>query len=278
MVVEKRQPTVMEMAQKIWLSHAITKVLGGLFPDKIDTSSLHNILEIGCDVGAWSLDVASTYPDKQVIGLDTKPLPLAYAEAQRVAQSLENVQFRLTETLTHLDFDDNSMDFISGRFLSPHISKGSWPVILQECRRILRPGGVISLAECILESTNNNALRTYYTYRIEVERLTGCSCPAVETDKSILQRLPELLWKAGYQGVQYIVRPVNASFSEPEQWAMFRQNFVVQFKVLQPQISAAGIATLEELEQLYVQILEEMQTEAFSALLQGLLFWGKNSR
>src|SRR5690349_19012693 len=104
-----QEPTIMEMAQHIVLSRSITSMLGGLFPEKTPVSSLKTILEIGCDVGTWSLDVAKAHPEMEVIGLDTRRLSLAYAEGQRIALSLSNVEFRCVECLTHWDLAEHSV-------------------------------------------------------------------------------------------------------------------------------------------------------------------------
>ncbi len=185
MLRTEQEPTVMEIARQILQGRFLTKTLGGLFPDSMPISSVRDILEIACGVGAWSLEVGQAYPDKQVTGLDSNPLLLDYAEIQRIAQGWGNVRFRKVERLLPLDIAPRSTDLIGGRFLLTRIPQKNWPALLQECQRVLRPTGIITSTECIFMHSNSKALLTYYAYRSQVERLAHYLLPAVETDPQV---------------------------------------------------------------------------------------------
>src|SRR5205807_8685362 len=107
-----------EMARLTNQDRLVTKVMGGLFPERSDHSTIHEILDIACGPGGWVLDVAHAYPEKRVSGIDISTLMIEYARYQAYIQSLNHVSFKIMDALEPLDFPDNSFDFVNARFIS----------------------------------------------------------------------------------------------------------------------------------------------------------------
>src|SRR5437588_5676239 len=84
-----------EMARLTDQDRLLTKGMGGLFPERSDLSSIQRILDIGCGPGGWTLDVAYTYPDKEVVGIDISQTMINYARARARVQGLDNASFRV---------------------------------------------------------------------------------------------------------------------------------------------------------------------------------------
>ena len=51
-----------EMARLINQDHLVTKYIGDLFPQDVDPSTLHQVLDLACGPGSWILDAAFAYP------------------------------------------------------------------------------------------------------------------------------------------------------------------------------------------------------------------------
>ncbi|RIB29681.1 S-adenosyl-L-methionine-dependent methyltransferase, partial [Gigaspora rosea] len=63
------------------------------------------VLDIGCGLGSWSFDIATTYPLAKVIGLDISP----HQPTQIIPK---NFEFIKANTQERLPFDDNTFDFV----------------------------------------------------------------------------------------------------------------------------------------------------------------------
>src|SRR5215472_3460526 len=97
-----------EMARLTRQDRLITKSMGGLFPEISDLSGVHAILDVACGPGGWVLDVARTYPDMHVKGVDISEIMIAYASCMAQTEALGNASFQVMNALQPLDFPDNS--------------------------------------------------------------------------------------------------------------------------------------------------------------------------
>ncbi|GCE20642.1 hypothetical protein KDK_44420 [Dictyobacter kobayashii] len=105
------------------------------------------MLDIACGPGGWALDLAFARPDMEVIGIDISQTMITYATASANSQDLRNISFDVMDTTQRLDFPDHSFDLVNGRLLSSFLRKDAWVGLFQECKRILRPGGVLRITE-----------------------------------------------------------------------------------------------------------------------------------
>ncbi len=149
-----------EMARLINQDRILTRCMGGLFPLQLDLSSIHDVLDIACGPGGWAMDVARAYPDRRVTAIDISQIMTEYARFQAMSEGLHNARFVVMDALKPLDFPDNTFDFVNARFISGFMPKAKWSALMQECLRILRPGGVIRLTEFETTISNSFAIET----------------------------------------------------------------------------------------------------------------------
>ncbi len=103
------------------------------------------ILDLGCGTGSSTLILKQAFPAAEVTGLDVSPYMLLMAE-YKAKQANLTIQWQqgLAEST---NFPENEFDLISVAFLfheTPvHISQA----ILQECWRLLKPGGQIIILD-----------------------------------------------------------------------------------------------------------------------------------
>jgi ubiquinone/menaquinone biosynthesis C-methylase UbiE len=124
-------------------------LIGGLVPSEIEASTVRQALDLACGPGAWALDVARTYPQAEVTGVDASAIALAEGRRLASREHLDNVHFRglnLTEA-TELPFPDNSFDLVWARMLFNHLRVAAWEPVLHEVHRILRPDGAIVVVD-----------------------------------------------------------------------------------------------------------------------------------
>jgi ubiquinone/menaquinone biosynthesis C-methylase UbiE len=130
---------------------------------------MHNILDIACGPGGWVLDLAFEYPKTKVVGIDISSTMVEYARVQAWTQGLENASFTVLNALQPLAFPDHPFDLVNARSLVGFMPDKAWPVLLQECTRVTRPGGVIRMTEFDEPGTTNSAASSNATtYPVKV--------------------------------------------------------------------------------------------------------------
>ncbi|HCJ33154.1 MAG TPA: class I SAM-dependent methyltransferase, partial [Ktedonobacter sp.] len=164
-----------EMARLINQERLLTKVMGGVFPERFDLSHASHILDVGCGPGSWVLEVAFENPKIKVVGIDISRLMIEYARAHAEAQGMDNASFRVMNVLEALEFADNSFDVVNTRYINAFMLKTSWPLLMKEILRILRPGGTLLLTECEWSITNSLVFEKMGEMLTRVGTLTGRS-------------------------------------------------------------------------------------------------------
>lgn len=103
-----------------------------------------DILDVGCGTGRWAVEMATEFPNANVIGVDIAPPPVSEGI---VAATADNYTFVQGNTLGTLPFADNSFDFVHQRYLILGIPAARWPRVVGELLRVTRPGGWVELVE-----------------------------------------------------------------------------------------------------------------------------------
>ncbi|KAI7876142.1 S-adenosyl-L-methionine-dependent methyltransferase [Mucor mucedo] len=105
------------------------------------------IVDWCCGIGVWDMEMATLFPQAQVIGVDFKEATLS-----NLQHECPNLKFRHVVIHTYStgleSFDDSSVDFVMMRdvwFINAPPSK--WINVLNESFRILKPGGWIEMSE-----------------------------------------------------------------------------------------------------------------------------------
>jgi SAM-dependent methyltransferase len=153
-----------EIARLMLQDRMITEGMGGLFPERSSLENIHSILDVGCGPGGWVLDVAHTSPDRSVIGIDISPTLIAYNQAQAVAQRLSNVSFVVMDALQPLPFEE-TFDLVNVRFAHAFVPQGQWRLFLQNCIRVLRPGGVLRVTDDEITVTSSPACEKMHFWK-----------------------------------------------------------------------------------------------------------------
>lgn len=265
-----------EMARLMHQDRILTKGMGGLFPEQFDLSNVHDILDIGCGPGGWVLDVAHTYPEISVTGVDISRLMVEYARAQARVQWSENANFRVMDAMKPLDFEDNSFDLVNIRFISGFMPKTLWPQMLQECMRILRPGRIVRVTEPEYPISNSPALEKLGGMVTHAVQLAGQSFSPDGRHAGITPMLGRLLRNAGFVDVQKKAYVLDCSAGMEAHESQY-QNTMVFLKLIEPFLIKMNVATAAEVNVLYEQALREMLSDDFCAVWYYLSVWGKKT-
>src|SRR5256886_7834491 len=263
-----------EMARLIDQDRLITKGMGGLFPERSnDFSGIHRVLDAACGPGGWAMEIAFRHPDIDVVGFDVSQAMIDYANAKARVQVLENASFRVMNLLKPLDFSDNTFDLSNVRFVN-FLPAPAWPLFVRELARITRPGGFIRLIE---------SEWWYYSTSPALETLNSLVIKAIQIQggysqtgrfTGILPILGNLLRDIGCVNIKVVSHVIDFSYGT-EAYEGFRRDASVVFKLFQPFIIRMGVATQEEVDQLYEQMKFEMMKDDFRGLMLPLTVWGE---
>ena len=262
-----------EMARLTNQDRLMTKSMGGLFPERLDLTQIHDILDIGCGPGGWVLDVAREYPEKQVVGIDISTLMVEYARYQAYIQGLNNISFRVMNALEPLDFRDSSFDMVNVRFISGFMPPVVWSRLMQECLRIMPPGGVVRLTEPEYPLSNSLMVEKLGALLTKAMQVAGQSFSPDGRHVGITPMLGSFLRDAGCQDIQKAVYMLDSSMGTEEHLSQY-QNTMVFLKLIQAFMIKAGVTTQEEVDRLYQQTLTEMMSADYRCLWYFLSVWG----
>ena len=114
-----------------------------------------NILDVGCGIGGSSLYLAKKF-NAQVTGITLSPVQASRA-AERATESLLNTQasFQVADA-QNMPFADNSFDLVWSLESGEHMPDKT--KFMQECYRVLKPGGKFIMVTWCHRTTENTAL------------------------------------------------------------------------------------------------------------------------
>lgn len=264
-----------EMARLIKQSQMITQATG-LFPTGLlDEKQQLRLLDIGSGPGEWALTVAEQYPAWDVWGVDISHLMTEYAEWMASENKLYNTHFQIMDAKAGLLYSENYFDVVHMRFTSSFQTPQSWPGMLTEVYRVLKPGGLVIVAEADFLAITNGAALARLTHLMALfGRMRGQQFAREGDFSGTTAVLHRLLKEAGFQDQRSLANVYHAGYGEPGHDAS-----VIAWKslirLLEKAVVATGLASEEEMARLFEDLSEEVEAPDFGALGLMVTFLGK---
>ncbi|CAH2602142.1 Methyltransferase domain-containing protein [Rhodovastum atsumiense] len=194
------------------------------------------VLEAGCGVGAQTVALARRSPDARITCVDIAASSLREAEARALAAGLDGVRFHRAD-LCALPFAEASFDHAFVCFVLEHLPRPD--LALAELRRVLRPGGSLTVIEGDHESAlfhpDDDAARAAIRCLMDLQRATG-------GDACIGRRLYPLLREADLRDVSVSPRLVYVDASRPALVEGFiRRTFIAMIAGVKTAAIMAGL-------------------------------------
>ena len=251
-----------EVARLIQQDSHITEA-AGLLPDEIEIRSLQRILDIGCGPGGWLLSLANANPNIAGVGIDISEQMLKIASALQLAEG-RNLTFRSMDARDGLAFPDCSFDFIQMRLCMSFLLPPLWPPVLQECYRVLVPGGSIWITDLELIVANKEASDQTADWLSALVFKAGRSFSHTGRSSGILCQINPLLRAAGFAAGNLRLFPLDTS--KGTKWHTFsRENSRILFEGIFQQLVDLGYDP-NHLTDLYEQSCREAEEEDFSSV------------
>ncbi len=108
-----------------------------------------SVLELGCGPGTFTIEAARrVLPDGRVVAVDIQPAMLARLRARAVQMGTSNLDIYRADAY-HLPVADSSVDLAYAVTVLAEIPDR--PRALAELQRVLKPGGVLSVSELLID-------------------------------------------------------------------------------------------------------------------------------
>lgn len=254
-----------EMARLEIQGQLLTRGMGGTFPElgnRLPEGSVR-VLDLGCGPGEWARQVASNHPQVEVIGVDISQIMVAYAQSKAQQTGVSNAHFLLGNILDPLDFPEGIFDLVNARFLVSVLHTDRWSGFVRECVRLTRPGGWIRLTEFDNPGhTNKAACERFARWVVEACRRGNYGFATTPNSALITPMLERLLQEAGCDEVLQHAHHLDFSFGT-DLFESQCQNYRVAYKQAQSLFVQMGIATQQEVEAAYEDMLAQILSEDF---------------
>lgn len=207
--MEKSPSTTLTGVLEQALHHHFTHALQGLLPSAIHAHKLKQVLDVQCRIGAWAIDLALAYPGVTVTGLDNNEQLIEMARRSAEIGNVQHVRFYTASPFERLLFDDSTFDFVHLSMAMTLFRPSEWQSFLQECLRVLKPGGHLNIVSLSLGPGSSEA---YQRLLVTIDKLLlaqgyGFSNTPGTTSPGV--HLAHMMRAANFSDVAYVIRPVN---------------------------------------------------------------------
>ncbi|MBD6618367.1 class I SAM-dependent methyltransferase [Komarekiella sp. 'clone 1'] len=164
------------------------------------------MLDMGCSIGNSTLPYVDAYPDAEVYAIDVGAPMLRYAHAR--AEVLGKQVHFSQQNAEHTNFPDESFDLVVSHILLHEIPPPAVRKVMQECYRLLAPGGMMLHVEAPLyrhmdaysqfmydgETVNNN--EPFWSAVRDLDLVALAAKAGFAADKVFEKFVPNGAWKA----------------------------------------------------------------------------------
>jgi ubiquinone/menaquinone biosynthesis C-methylase UbiE len=252
----------------------LTIAMGGTLSEQPDAAALQRVIDVGCGTAGWLIEVAKTYPHMALlVGVDISGTILEYAQAQAQAQEHQvahRIEFRAMDALRRLEFPDDLFDLVNQRLGSSFLRAWDWMRILQEYKRVVRPGGIVRITESdMVKESSSPALLRFND--IVFRALDEAGHFLGHQPDGVTSELVNLLKQQGFRNIQTRVHRVEYRTGTPQGERYFEDTRYAT-RTLLPFLQK-WTQVPEDYDSLCQQMFNEMQQPDFFSIWQLLTVW-----
>lgn len=240
--------------------------MGMLLPDTLILANVSTVLDLCCGPGAWALDFAKLFPEKQVTAIDDNKEIIRIAQEDAHVAHVANVSFETHSPLKKLPYADDSFDLIHGLRTNRTILPAHWPTVIKELWRLVRPGGWLHLLDFEIGTSSSPALETFMGLVREAmikEKRTFSNDGAMLTSALLY---PQILSQIGCIEVQYNLYPIDIGNQNSFIGRDFAISTIIGDLRAPVFLTRTGLITADALAMLMKQLLYETQQIEFCAV------------
>lgn len=248
-----------ELERLVTQDAMFTAAMNGPLAEQEHPEQLQRVLDVGCGTGGWLIETARIYPSiATLVGVDISKSMLDYACSQAKAAQVETrVEFQVMDALRMLEFPDAYFDLANMRLALSFIRTWDWSKILQEFRRVLKPGGILRVSDTLGEATTSSpTVARLQALILQALEQAGHSFP-----EGLAVRLPQLLEAHRFDQVHVIRYEPRYAAGTPE-GDLCIEDITRVFRTALP-FMRKWVTVPDNYEELYQQALVEIHQSDF---------------
>ncbi|KAI8980216.1 hypothetical protein BD414DRAFT_493967 [Trametes punicea] len=108
------------------------------------------VLDLGCGTGLWAIEAAKFWPNCTIVGFDLLPIQPDLTQTKlgiEFKELSERIEWVHGDFFNDLPFESDHFEFVRISLIGLSVPEDMWQEILEECARVLRPGGCIEVLE-----------------------------------------------------------------------------------------------------------------------------------
>jgi ubiquinone/menaquinone biosynthesis C-methylase UbiE len=248
--------------------------MGGVLPEQEDLSHFQRVLDVGCGTGNWLISLAQQVPTSSLlVGVDVSLRMVKYARSQAEAAGVaDRVEFHVMDALRMLEFPRKNFDLVNQRLGMGYLRTWDWPNLLQEYRRVTKPGGIIRITEG--NATVGNAPAFNTLSNLFVDAMTRAGNFAFPEEDGITRTLEPMMRQAGLLNLQTRLHQLEYRAGTPE-GESFAEDVRYTFRTFVPFLRK-WTKFPNDYDRIYQQMVQEMKQPGFVATWRLLTVWGNN--
>jgi ubiquinone/menaquinone biosynthesis C-methylase UbiE len=219
------------------------------------------ILDMGCGTGIWGIELSSTIP--RSIRIDSCDLSdKNFLDVK--ALGIDNINFCTHSVLELPQEWTDQFTVVHQRLMHASFRVEEWRYVLQELRRIVKPGGWLQLVEIDLSSFYNDGLDNIHTSPVpaqaELNALWKETVVNADMTWELEATLPGYLKDAGFENVEWtskIFSTEGAVYPRPENSSLADDTLACMVDVMKS--SKSNIVALGKIDgQRFDELIEGM--------------------
>jgi len=243
----------------------LNELAGSLWSPYIVPAHGSHVLDIGWGMGESVLELALKYPSMHITGIDKDESTVA--QAQSLVRGMDNVTIFLQDfhQLDQTLLTPASFRLIHLHFLTLEMEVQQFPQILSSLARVSLPGGLLVWTEGELPITTSPACQHLCALILQAFQTSG-HVLSQGNSLGLTVQMSGMLKEAGYRCTRSKAYAIDISARSKGNDAC-----IAQLSISHSQIRAfllqLGLTTITEFENLYAEMLREIQEEQFCGLL-----------
>jgi ubiquinone/menaquinone biosynthesis C-methylase UbiE len=229
---------------------------GRLYPEHIPVNTMERVLDVGCGAGEWIFDLAKRYPRLHIYGIDSREEALQQARVRRSTSNAGQVELRRMGLAPSWPIPDHYFDFVHMWHCARFIAPLQWPCAIQECIRVLGPGGWLSIVELAPGDISSPAIMTLQRAMAQVKGQYGMD---VGGSTEIAPHLYGMLLQAQLEEVAYDLHAIDLGFMGGNSARMFLAEIVRQAVLVTPFVVQQELLSRVEFDELIDAARTELQ-------------------
>jgi len=270
-----------EITRLMMLHLLLEKVIASYCPDLREQNAVKTVLDVACGPGWWVLAMAQEYRDVNFVGIDHRLSFIQFARTMAQAREMKNASLLVQDIYSPDETlgPGRGFDFINMAFCADRTSLATFPALLQQVRRLCRPGGLVRWVEMDTPGTNSAAYGRLTTLARQALQKAGLGLPASAFAVGIAQVMEQWLHEADFEEVHSAPYEfvIAADKDAQAHHRFFRQASVACLQ-MRAFLLAMEVTTVYEFEQLYRQMHVDMLSKAFLGTCVVRMVYGKRAR